>query len=90
MGGSLKAQETPQGKYKDFELEKENEDRRRLQAVSREERVLNKLESIAFGDAPYAGKLKAMEPHGKHICFFTPTKVSGVERSADALLLEIC
>ena len=44
-----------------LELEKENEDRQRLQAVSREERVLNKLESIAFGDAPYAGKLKAME-----------------------------
>ena len=41
-----------------LELEKEKEARRRLQAVSREERVLNELEKIAFGDGPVAGKLK--------------------------------
>ena len=33
-----------------LELEQEKEARRRLQAVSREERVLNELERIAFGD----------------------------------------
>ena len=54
------------------ELEKEKEDRRRLQTVSREERVLNELEKIAFGDGPLAGRLKAMELLGKHIEFFTP------------------
>jgi len=34
------------------------------------------LESIAFGDGPVAGKLKAMELIGKHIGFFTPQKES--------------
>ena len=43
-----------------LELEEEKEARRRLQAVSREERVLNELESIAFGNGPIAGRLKAM------------------------------
>ena len=52
-----------------LELENEKEDRRRLQAVSREERVLNELESIAFGDGPIAGRLKAVELLGKHIGF---------------------
>ena len=43
-----------------LELENEKKDRRRLQAVSREERVLNEFESIAFGDGPIAGRLKAV------------------------------
>ena len=72
-----------------LELEKEKEDRRRLQAVSREERVLNELESIAFGDGPVAGKLKAVELLGKHIGFFTPKKVPEVERTAEEILAEI-
>ena len=72
-----------------LELEKEKEDRRRLQAVSREERVLNELERIAFGDGPIAGKLKAMELLGKHIGLFTPKKVSEVERSSNEILAEI-
>ena len=55
-----------------LELEKEKEARRRLQAVSREERILNGLEKIAFGDGPASGRLKAMELLGKHIGFFTP------------------
>ncbi len=58
-----------------MELETEREDRRRLQAVSREERVLKELEKLAFGDGPVAGKLKAMELLGKHIGFFTPKQV---------------
>ena len=59
-----------------LELEEEKEARRRLQAVSREERVLNELERIAFGDGPVAGKLKAMELLGKHIGFFSPKSTS--------------
>ena len=72
-----------------LELEKEKEDRRRLQAVSREERVLNELESIAFGDGTMAGKLKAMELIGKHIGFFTPQKESADDRTSEEILGEI-
>ena len=72
-----------------LELEKEKEARRRLQAVSREERVLNELERIAFGDGPVAGKLKAMELLGKHIGLFTPKKVPEVERTSEEILAEI-
>ena len=72
-----------------LELEKEKEARRRLQAFSREERVLNELERIAFGDGPVASKLKAMELLGKHIGLFTPKKVSEVERSSNEILAEI-
>ena len=72
-----------------LELENEKEDRRRLQAVSREERVLNELESIAFGDRPVAGKLKAMELIGKHIGFFTPQKESADDRTSEEILGEI-
>ena len=72
-----------------LELEEEKEARRRLQAVSREERVLNELERIAFGDGPMAGKLKAMELLGKHIGFFTPKKETEVERTYEEILSEI-
>ena len=72
-----------------LELEKEKEARRRLQAVSREERVLNELERIAFGDGPVAGKLKAMELLGKHIGFFTPKREPEVERTSNEILAEI-
>ena len=72
-----------------LELEEEKEARRRLQAVSREERVLNELERIAFGDGPIAGRLKAMELLGKHIGFSTPKKVPKVERTSEEILSEI-
>ena len=72
-----------------LELEKEKEARRHLQAVSREERVLNELERLAFGDGPVGGRLKAMELLGKHIGFFTPKKVPEVERTAEEILAEI-
>ena len=72
-----------------LELENEKEARRRLQAVSREEKVLHELERIAFGDGPVAGRLKAMELLGKHIGFFTPKKVTEVERSPKEILSEI-
>ena len=72
-----------------LELDKEKKARRRLQAVSREERVLNELERIAFGDGPVAGKLKAMELLGKHIGFFTPKKESAIERTSGEIRSEI-
>ena len=72
-----------------LELEEEKEARRRLQAVSREERVLNELERIAFSDGPVSGKLKAMELLGKHIGFFTPKKTPEAERTAEEILTEI-
>ena len=72
-----------------LELGEEKEARRRLQAVSREERVLNELERIAFGDGPVAGKLKAMELLGKHIGLFGPKKDSEVERTSEEILAEI-
>ena len=72
-----------------LELEKEKEARRRLQAVSREERVLNELERIAFSDGPIAGRLKAMELLGKHIGFFTPKMESPIERTSGEILSEI-
>ena len=72
-----------------LELEEEKEARRRLQAVSREERVLNELERIAFGDGPVAGKLKAMELLGKHLGFFTPQKESADDRTSEEILGEI-
>ena len=72
-----------------LELEEEKEARRRLQADSREEKVLNELERIAFGDGPIAGKLKAMELLGKHIGFFSPKKVPEVAITSKDLLSEI-
>ncbi len=72
-----------------LELEEEKEARRRLQAVSREERILHELEAIAFGDGPVAGKLKAMELLGKHIGFFTPQRETKVEKNSEDILAEI-
>ena len=72
-----------------LQLEEEKEARRRLQAVSREERVLNELEKIAFGDGPIAGRLKAMELLGKQIGFFTPQRETKVEKNSEDILAEI-
>ena len=72
-----------------LELEEQKEARRRLQAVSREEKILNELERIAFGDGPVAGRLKAMELLGKHIGFFTPKKETEVEITSEEILSEI-
>ena len=72
-----------------LQLEEEKEARRRLQAVSREERVLNELERIAFGDGPLTGKLKAMELLGKHLGIFNPKRKVEVERTSEEILTEI-
>ena len=56
-----------------------------MQALSREDRVLQELEKIAFGDGPVTGKLKAIELLGKHIGLFTPKEVPEVERSVEEI-----
>jgi len=65
------------------ELEAEKEARRRMQALSREDRVLQELEKIAFGDGPASGRLKALELLGKHVGLFKPKEVPVVERSVE-------
>ena len=66
-----------------IELEAEKEARRRMQALSREDRVLQELEKIAFGDGPASGRLKALELLGKHVGLFKPKEVPEVERSTE-------
>ena len=65
------------------ELEAEKEARRRMQALSREDRVLQELAKIAFGDGPASGRLKALELLGKHVGLFKPKEVPVVERSVE-------
>ena len=65
------------------ELEAEKEARRRMQALSREDRVLEELEKIAFGDGHASGRLKALELLGKHVGLFKPKEVPVVERSVE-------
>ena len=66
-----------------IELEAEKEARRRMQALSQEDRVLQELEKIAFGDGPASGRLKALELLGKHVGLFKPKEVPVVERSVE-------
>ena len=72
-----------------LELEAEKDARRRMQALSREDRVLQELEKIAFGDGPVTGKLKAIELLGKHIGLFTPKDVPEVEMCEEEIRTEI-
>ena len=48
-----------------IELEAEKAYRQRIQALSREERILKELEAVAFGEGPVSAKLKAIELLGK-------------------------
>ena len=66
-----------------MELEAEKEARRRMQALSQEDKVLQELEKIAFGDGPASGRLKALELLGKHVGLFRPKEVPEVERPAE-------
>ena len=66
-----------------MDLEAEKEARRRMQALSREDRVLQELEKIAFGDGPASGRLKALELLGKHVGLFKQKEVPVVERSVE-------
>ena len=62
-----------------IEQEAEKEARWRMQALAREDRVLQELEKIAFGDGLAAGRLKALEMLGRHIGLFTPKEVLDVD-----------
>ena len=66
-----------------MELEAEKEARRRTQALYQEDRVLQELKKMAFGDGPASGRLKALELLGKHVGLFKPKEVPVVERSAE-------
>ena len=66
-----------------IELEAEKAYRQRIQALSREERILKELEAVAFGDGPVSAKLKAIELLGKNLGLFKPKEVLEVERSED-------
>ena len=68
-----------------IELEAEKAHRQRIQALSREERILKELEAVAFGDGPVSAKLKAIELLGKNLGLFTPKEVPEVERSEDEI-----
>ena len=46
-----------------------------MQALFLEDRVLQKLEKIAFGDGPASGRRKALELLGKHVGLFKPKEV---------------
>ena len=68
-----------------IELEAEKAYRQRIQALSREERILKELEALAFGDGPVSAKLKAIELLGKNLGLFQPKEVPDVERSEDEI-----
>jgi len=65
------------------ELQTEKEAMWRVQALSREDRVLKELEKIGFGDGPASLRLKALELLGKHVGLFKPKEVPVVERSVE-------
>ena len=60
-----------------------------MQALSREDTVLQELEKIAFGDGPATGKLKALEMLIKHIGLYTPKEVPEVEMCEEEIRTEI-
>ena len=68
-----------------IELEAEKAHRQRIQALSREEKILKELEAVAFGDGPVSAKLQAIELLGKNLGLFKPKEVPDVERSEDEI-----
>ena len=68
-----------------IELEAEKAHRQRIQALSREERILKELEAVAFGEGPVSAKLKAIELLGKNLGLFKPKEVPKVERSQEEI-----
>ena len=68
-----------------IQLEAEKAHRQRIQALSREERILKELEAVAFGDGPVSAKLKAIELLGKNLGLFRPKEVPKVERSQEEI-----
>ena len=60
-----------------------------MQALSREDRVLQELEKIAFGDGPVSGRLKAIELLGQHIELFTLKEVPEFEMCKEEVKTKI-
>ena len=58
--GASQLRRPPKVDARILELEAE-EARWRMQALSREDRILQELEKIAFGDEPASGSVKALE-----------------------------
>jgi hypothetical protein len=67
------------------ELEAEKEARQRVQALSREDRILNELEDIAFGSTNAMARLRALELLGKTVGLFKPKEVREQTRTADEI-----
>ena len=72
-----------------IELEAEKAHRQRIQALSREERILKELEAVAFGEGPVSAKLKAIELLGKNLGLFKPKEVPEMERSQEEIECEL-
>jgi hypothetical protein len=68
---SSRLRKNPKVAARILELETEKEVRLRMQALSRQDRVLKELENIGFGDGPASAKLKALELLGKHVGLLT-------------------
>ena len=56
-----------------------------MQVLSQEDRVLQELEKIAFGDGPVTGRLKAIELLGKHFGLIAPKEAPEKTRTADQI-----
>jgi hypothetical protein len=67
------------------ELEAEKEARQRVQALSREDRILNELEDIAFGSTNAMARLRALELLGKTVGLFKPKEVPEQTKTADEI-----
>lgn len=67
------------------ELEAEKEARQRVQALSREDRILNELEDIAFGSTNAMARLRALELLGKTVGLFKPKEVPEQTRTAEEI-----
>ena len=72
-----------------IELEAEKAHRQRIQALSREERILKELEAVAFGEGPVSAKLKAIELLGKNLGLFKPKEALEMERSQEEIECEL-
>ena len=67
------------------ELQAEKEARQRVQALSREDRILNELEDIAFGSTNAMARLRALELLGKTVGLFKPKEVPEQTKTADEI-----
>lgn len=72
-----------------IELEAEKAHRQRIQALSREARILKELEAVAFGEGPVSAKLKAIELLGKNLGLFKPQELPEMERSQEEIECEL-